>query len=382
MKNYFEIFWRFLLLGMTSFGGPMAHLGYFRKNFVEKLKWIDEATYMRIIALSQFLPGPSSSQVGFSIGARRGGILGGALASIAFTLPSFLLLYFLATLNISQSNNEIVFGITSGLKLFAVVIVADATLGMFQKFCKGKLTLFIFIFSSVLLLFVQNFLIQILVILLASFVGILFAKPQIKPQVKSYQNPRLGLFILFFTILFFGIFLSYLHPLIELFSAYYQMGSLVFGGGHVLLPLIAQTSTVDENTFLVGYAFAQAVPGPMFTIVTYLGALSYEMSPITGAIIATLGIFLPGFLLIIIFEKSFDSYSKNPIIAKALIGVNASVVAIIFAALCNPIFPSGVKSPVDFLVATLGFLLLRKYNISILVLIGIFCVYGVFALYM
>lgn len=382
MKNYFEIFLQFLLLGLTSFGGPMAHLGYFHQRFVEKLKWIDEEAYLRIVALSQFLPGPSSSQVGFSIGVRRGGVFGGILASVAFTLPSFLLLYFLATLQINQFKDGVAFGIVAGLKLFAVVIVADATWGMFQKFCNTRLTLYICALSAMILLLYQNFLVQIFVIILAGLLGAIFIKSSIQNQSIAYQKPKIGLLLLFFVLLIFGIFLGYMHPLVELFGSFYQMGALVFGGGHVLLPLIAQNSVVDENTFLVGYAFAQAVPGPMFSIATYLGALSYETTPFVGALVATLGIFMPGFLLILVFEKSFDSYSKNPLIAKALIGVNACVVAILFAALCNPIFPSAVRSPIDFIIVTLGFYLLHKYKPSILFLIGLFSFYGALSVYM
>jgi chromate transporter len=269
MKNYLDIFWQFLILGFTSFGGPIAHLGYFRKTFVEKLKWLDDVSYARIVALSQFLPGPSSSQVGFSIGLRKGGLIGGLVAFISFTLPSFLTLYFLATLNITNIKNEIVFGIISGLKLFAVIIVMDALFSMFKSFCTTKLTIFIFILSSLVLLVSQNFILQILVIIFAGIIGAIFSKSNIQNEPIEYKKPNIAIFGLFILILIFSFLFNSTNQLINLFNSFYQVGSLVFGGGHVILPLIAQNKLIDENSFLLGYAFAQAVPGPMFTIASY-----------------------------------------------------------------------------------------------------------------
>lgn len=376
MKNYFEIFWQFLLLGLTSFGGPMAHLGYFRKTFVEKLQWLDDEAYAKIVALSQFLPGPSSSQVGFSIGLKKGGLAGGIIASIAFTAPSFFLLYFLATLSVNDIQNDLVAGIISGLKLFAVVVVADATFSMFKNFCKTKLTIFIFTLSSLILFFFQNFLLQIFVIILAGTLGAIFIKSSIQDETKNYLLPNIKVLILFLAILFFSFVFTTQNQLINLFNSFYQIGSLVFGGGHVILPLIAQNSFIEQNSFLVGYAFAQGVPGPMFTIASYLGAISFESSPFFGALIATLGIFLPGFLLILAFEKSFESYSKKPLIASALIGIKASVVALIFVALCNPIFPSAVGSILDLVFVLIGFVAMRRYKIDIFYFIIFYCFIG------
>jgi len=377
MKNYVEIFWQFLLLGLTSFGGPMAHLGYFRKTFVEKLGWLDDESYAKIVALCQFLPGPSSSQVGFSIGMKKGGVAGGVIAFVAFTLPSFLILYFLATLEIKQIDNQTIVGIISGLKLFAVVIVADATFGMFNSFCKTKLAFSIFILCALTLLFFQTFFIQILVIALAGCLGATFVKSEPKSEPQHYIQPSIPLLLLFFGILFFGIALSHHNELIELFISYYQMGGLIFGGGHVLLPLIAHNTPVDESSFLMGYAFAQAMPGPMFTIATYLGAITIENNPFAGALVATLGIFLPGFLLLLAFEKSFESYSKKPIIKSALLGINASVVAIIFAALCDPIIPSAITSWGDALLVLGAFVVIRKYKVHVVYLLCLFCLLGV-----
>jgi len=377
LKNHLEIFWQFLFLGLVSFGGPMAHIGYFRKTFVQKLGWLDDEAYTKIVALSQFLPGPSSSQVGFSIGLMRGGLFGGLLASIAFTLPSFLLLYFFATLNIEHIKNEIVFGVISGLKLFAVVVVADASLSMFKSFCKSRLTVIIFVLSSFILLAFQSFLLQISVILFGGILGAIFAKTPFKVEPQHYARPNITVLLLFFAILIFAFLLHSENQLLTLFASFYQIGSLVFGGGHVILPLIAQSVPVDESSFLVGYALAQAVPGPMFTIASYLGAVSVANSPFLGALSATLGIFLPGFLLIVIFRESFESYSKKPLIAKALIGINASVAALIFAALCNPILPSAIHSIFDIVFALLGFIVMRKFRIHIFYFICFYSMVGV-----
>lgn len=379
MKNQIEIFWRFLLLGFTSFGGPIAHLGYFNKTFVDKFKWLDEETYVKIVALSQFLPGPSSSQTGFCIGLKKGGLVGGILAFIGFTLPSFLALYLLAVLHIDTVENKIVFGIVNGLKLFAVVVVTDATLSMFRKFCKSNLTIFIFILCCIILFILQSFISQILVIVLAGTIGFIFAKNENLNKTTQYIKPNLYAFILFIAILIFGLLYTSNNVFINLFNSFYQIGSLVFGGGHVVLPMIAQNEFVNKDSFLLGYAFAQAVPGPMFSIASYLGATNFETSSLIAALTATIAIFLPGFLLILSFEKSFESYSNKPLVSKALIGINASVVAILFVALCDPIFVSGVKNILDLMIAIVGVFLLNRYKFSIFLFILLFSLYGIIA---
>lgn len=381
MRNNFEIFWRFLLLGRTSFGGPMAHIGYFKKEFIDRLNWLSSEEYAKFVALSQFLPGPSSSQTGFCIGLKKGGLFGGFFAFLGFTLPSFLLLYFLAVLHISSVENQFIFGLIDGLRLFAVVIVADATISMFKSFCKDRLTIFIFILCSLILFMLQGASSQILVIFLAGVIGAKFAKFKGVDEVITTTKPNLYILLLFTSILVFAFFYTSRSEILNIFNAFYKMGSLVFGGGHVILPLIAQNELIDKDSFLLGYAFAQAVPGPMFTIATYLGAVNISSSPLLGALSATAGIFLPGFLLILVFAKSFESYSKKPLVAKALISINASVVAIIFTAFCNPIFVSGVGSIVDLAVAVFGLFILRKYKISIFLLIALFATYGVWWLF-
>lgn len=376
MKIYLNIFWQFFILGLFSFGGPIAHIGYFRKRFVENLKWLDDEEFSKIVALSQFLPGPSSSQVGFSIGLKKGGVFGAIIAFIAFTFPSFLLLYLAAVFQSFYSENVLIEGLIGGLKLFAVVIVADATYSMFNSLCKTKISRIIFILSATILVITQSFYAQILVILFAGVISLFFVKKDEEIEKCDYKKPYFSYLFLFLFFLIILPFLSKNSELSILFNSFYQVGSLVFGGGHVVLPLISSNVIVDENSFLIAYSLAQAVPGPMFTIASYIGAISFENSALLGSIVATVAIFLPGFLLILAFHRSFESYSNNPIISKIILGVNASVVAILFSVLCLTVIPNGIVSIYDLLFALFGFFILKKYNLSILVVILMFCLYG------
>jgi chromate transporter len=376
MKIYLNIFWQFFILGLFSFGGPIAHIGYFRKRFVENLKWLDDEEFSKIVALSQFLPGPSSSQVGFSIGLKKGGVFGAIIAFIAFTFPSFLLLYLAAVFQSFYSENVLIEGLIGGLKLFAVVIVADATYSMFNSLCKTKISRIIFILSATILVITQSFYAQILVILFAGVISLFFVKKDEEIKKYDYKKPYFSYLFLFLFFLIILPFLSKNSELSILFNSFYQVGSLVFGGGHVVLPLISSNVIVDENSFLIAYSLAQAVPGPMFTIASYIGAISFENSALLGSIVATVAIFLPGFLLILAFHRSFESYSNNPIISKIILGVNASVVAILFSVLCLTVIPNGIVSIYDLLFALFGFFILKKYNLSILVVILMFCLYG------
>ncbi|MBF7070970.1 chromate efflux transporter [Aliarcobacter butzleri] len=370
-----SIFWHFFILGLFSFGGPIAHIGYFRKKFVEELKWLSDEEFSKIVALSQFLPGPSSSQVGFTIGLKKGGIFGAILAFIAFTTPSFLLLYLAATFQNTYENNSVIYALMSGLKLFAVVIVADTTFSMFKTLCKTTLSKIIFIFATLFLIFNQSFLSQILVLVVSAFVALFFIKEKNTNKIK-YEKPYILPLFIFFILLIFLPFISNQDKLLSLFNSFYQVGSLIFGGGHVVLPLIKSNINIDENSFLVAYSLSQAVPGPMFTIASYIGVVAFEESPFLGAIIATIAIFLPGFLLILAFYKSFESYSKNSTISKIVTGINASVVAILFSVLVTIVIPSGILNIYDLIFAILGFFVIRRFKISVLLLILFYCGYG------
>jgi chromate transporter len=374
------IFWHFFILGLFSFGGPIAHIGYFRKKFVEELNWISNEEFSKIVALSQFLPGPSSSQVGFTIGLKKGGIIGAIVAFIAFTIPSFLLLYLAATFQNTYEDNSVIYALMGGLKLFAVVIVADATYSMFNSLCKNTLSKIIFVFATLFLIFNQSFFAQIIVLVVSGLVAFLFIKEKNTNKIK-YEKPYILPLLIFFILLIFLPFFANAEKLLSLFNSFYQVGSLVFGGGHVVLPLIKSNINIDENSFLVAYSLAQAVPGPMFTIASYIGVVTFAESPFLGAVVATLAIFLPGFLLILSFYKSFESYSKNPTVSKIVIGINASVVAILFSVLITIVIPSGILNIYDFIFAILGFFVIRKFKISVLVFILFYCGYGVVNFY-
>ena len=332
MNKVWEVFWRFLLLGCTSFGGPAAHLGYFQKTFVQDKKWIEPDGYARLIALSQFLPGPGSSQVGFALGLNRAGLYGGIAAFIGFTLPSFVIIYLIATTTNNLSEHAWLSGVIHGLKLLAVVVVADATLNMQRSFCKERSSLAIAVLTAVCILLIPNLWTQISVLLLAAIYGIMQHKPldkesSVTSNLTSYSITKFP--IAAFLVLFIATpLIAFISDWTALFSAFYNAGSLVFGGGHVVLPLLQQTlaEAIDTDRFLLGYAAAQAIPGPMFTLATFLGADLMPNNSLLGALLATIAVFLPGFLLILGLHKSWESLATNPKIAGAVWGVNAAVV--------------------------------------------------------
>ncbi|MEE9355980.1 MAG: chromate efflux transporter [Methylococcaceae bacterium] len=370
MNNIWEVFWRFLALGCVSFGGPAAHIGYFQKTFVQKLNWIDQESFARLISLSQFLPGPGSSQIGFALGLRRAGFFGGVAAFLGFTLPSFLLLYFLASTNSEQNSSALFSGIASGLKLLAVVVVADAALSLFNAFCNERLSVSIAALTAATLLWVPSLWTQIILLVVAAFAGILHGKPAINSSGVQKRSKLLPLLIFFF--LFVGLpLLATVSQRLEIFSGFYQAGSLVFGGGHVVLPLLQQTvgEAVSTDRFLLGYAAAQAVPGPMFSLAAFLGA---ELSPdnqLLGALIATMGVFLPGFLLVLSLQGAWEWIAAQPKVAGAVWGINAAVVGLLISALYQPVFISAVATPIDMAWVILGFLALRTLRIPIVMLV-------------
>lgn len=377
MSNLIDIFYRFFILGLVSFGGPIAHIAYFKKTFVDKLKWFDDESYSKIVALSQFLPGPSSSQVGFTIGLKRGGIFGGVLAFIAFTLPSFLFLYFLWYFGVFQNDNSYINSVIYALKIFAVVIVLDATFGMFKSFCKDKNTIAIFIFASILLILFSSIFNQIFVLILCAILGFLFIKTENKNREKIIL-PNFLILGIFLVLLFLAFSFEFKNELINLFFDFYKSGSLVFGGGHVVLPLLQESlgNQVFDDTFLIAYSLAQTVSGPMFTIATYLGADIIKDSPFVGALVATFGIFLGGFLLILAFYKSFDSFSKNDKLSRIITAINSGVVALLFATLVNTIVPAAIYSVFDVVLVIIGFVLIRYFKINIFyIILGFILIY-------
>ncbi|EKO3536091.1 chromate efflux transporter [Vibrio fluvialis] len=376
MLTIFKIFFS---LGWVSFGGPAAHIGYFRQAFVQKRGWLTDDEYAQIVALSQFLPGPGSSQVGFAIGYQRAGLFGACAAFLGFTLPSVMLMLLIALLSSELLNQPLFLHIVHGLKLLAVLVVADATWGMYQNFCRQKLTILLCLVTAIALLCVPTLTTQMLVLIVAALLGASRLKgDHPKEATKGYSLSWMPLAL--FAILFFGLpLVSSYSSLLGVFDHFYQAGSLVFGGGHVVLPLLQNTlgDQITSDTFLTGYAAAQAVPGPMFTFATYLGYALDPDSPITSALVATVAIFLPGFLLLLGVLKHWRALAAIPAINGALTGVNASVVGLLIAALYQPVFTSAVTTSFDVATILLGVVLMKVLRLPILVMVIYFAIAGV-----
>lgn len=373
----FTIFKTFFWLGWISFGGPAAHIGYFRQTFVEKLQWLDDSEYAKIVALSQFLPGPGSSQVGFGLGYKRGGLGGACAAFIGFTLPSVLIMLVLAMVSSQVTDTALFQNIVHGLKLMAVVVVADATWGMYKNFCQTKLTAGLCVATAIALLLVPGITTQMLVLIIAGMVGVRYLKKESAIPAQPFK-PNLTPLVIF-TVLLFGLpLIAHTTPMVSLFNDFFQAGSLVFGGGHVVLPLLENIlgDQISQDAFLTGYAAAQAVPGPMFTFATYLGYQLTE-TPVLGALAATLAIFLPGFLLLLAVLKNWQQLAAKPAISGAVSGVNAAVVGLLLAALYQPVYISAVVAAIDVALVIAGFYLLKKLNASVLWMIVFFVGAGV-----
>ncbi|UTW03953.1 chromate efflux transporter [Amphritea atlantica] len=385
MMNVLTIFKQFFLLGWISFGGPAAHIGYFRTTFVDKLNWLSDKDYAQLVALSQFLPGPGSSQVGFALGYQRGGLAGAIAAFCGFTLPSVLLMLALAILSNSVTDSTLFQGVIHGLKLLAVVVVADATLSMAGNFCRTKLTSAIAVATAAVLLFMPGLWSQTGVLILAAISGFIWLKSRTVnldaedvPEKTSVNAAHIPLIL--FVVLLFGLpLLAHLSLAVKIFSDFYQAGSLVFGGGHVVLPLLQNIvgDQLGNDSFITGYAAAQAVPGPMFTLATYLGYQLLPETPIIGALIATAGVFLPGFLLLLGVLKNWHLLAENPSLSGAINGVNAAVVGLLLSALYQPVFISAVHSATDFALVISGFFLLRILKLPIMGLVGLAIIGGV-----
>ncbi len=373
-----SIFKTFFWLGWISFGGPAAHIGYFRKTFVEKLNWLSDEEYGQIVALSQFLPGPGSSQVGFAVGYKKGGLTGAIAAFVGFTSPSVILMLILALVSNQLLEAPLFNAIIHGLKLLAVVVVADATFGMYKNFCQSKIATALCVITSIVLLLIPGIWPQVLVLLFAAFIGSKFLTSQELKTTPSTQKVSVTPLVIFVALLVgLPLFSAYSQG-IEVFGLFYQAGSLVFGGGHVVLPLLQNGigDQLSQDAFLTGYAAAQAVPGPMFTLATYLGYVLMPSAPITGALLATIAVFLPGFLLLLGVLKNWQAIASKPLVAGALTGVNAAVVGLLLAALYQPIFTSAVNSGIDFALIIVGVWLLKTMKMPIVGLVGTFIAVG------
>lgn len=365
-----EVFLAFLKLGLTSFGGPIAHLGYFREELVTRRRWIDEAGYADLVALCQFLPGPASSQVGFALGLMRAGPLGALAAWTAFTLPSAILLVLFA-FGAAALNGPVAQGALHGLKLVAVAIVAQAVLGMAKSLTPDRERALIAVLAVLLVVIAGGAIGQVGAILLGGVMGLWLCQngdatssPHLFPG-----SPRLGaVLLMLFAVLLIGLpVLAGLGQGIALFDAFYRAGALVFGGGHVVLPLleaeVVARGWVPADAFLAGYGATQAVPGPLFTFAAYLGAVSSpEPNGVVGSGIALIAVFLPGMLLLVGTLPFWNALRRWPQAQTAMRGANAAVVGILGAALYNPVFSSAVLQPLDFAIALAGFVALVAWK--------------------
>ncbi len=360
-----EVFAAFLKLGLTSFGGPVAHLGYFRNEFVERRRWLDEQTYADLVALCQFLPGPASSQVGISIGLMRAGYPGALAAWTAFTFPSALALVAFAY-GLSASGDALGSGWLHGLKIAAVAVVALAILGMARTLAPDRARATLAVLAMAIALAIPTAWGQIGAILVGAVIGALLlkaAQPS-APASLSLPTSRVGgvIALVIFAALLLGL------PIvaaitgdqnIRLFDMFYRVGSLVFGGGHVVLPLlraeVVPSGWIGNDAFLAGYGAAQAVPGPLFTFAAYLGAV---IGGWKTAVICLVAIFLPSFLLVVGILPFWEGLRRKETAQAVLRGVNAAVVGLLLAAFYNPVWTSGIFTRADFGVAAVAFLLL------------------------
>ena len=381
-----EILMIFLRLGCTCFGGPIAHLGYFRAEFVERRQWLTERAYVDLVALSQFLPGPASSQTGFGIGLMRGGWLGGLAAWIGFTLPSAVLLILFAYGAGSISDSHAGAGLLHGLKLVAVAIVAQAVLGMARSLCPDRVRASIATVALIVMLAAPWSLFQIGTIVVGGFAGWLLCRGEADTTPDDIAIPvsrRAGIIclVIFFLLLALA-FVPVRDGVLALFNAFYRSGALVFGGGHVVLPLLRNAVVVpgwlSDGTFLAGYGAAQAVPGPLFTFAAYLGAVAgIPPGGVAGAVVALIGIFLPGMLCLLGTLPFWHALRSFPAAEAVMRGTNAAVVGLLGAALYNPVWTSAVLAPLDFAIAATGFVLLVVWRAPPLLVVVLSALAGI-----
>ncbi len=368
-----EVLVVFLRLGLTSFGGPVAHLGYFRAEFVERRRWLDDRSYADLVALCQFLPGPASSQVGIAVGLLRAGYVGAVSAWIGFTLPSALAMVLFAY-GVGTFGDVAGAGWLRGLKVAAVAVVAQAVLGMMRTLAPDRVRATLAVAAAIITLVIPSAWGQIGAIAFGGVVGI-----AVLPREPQHDHSALPLsvgrttgavsLILFFVLLIGLPILATLTPLqgIKEFDAFYRAGSLVFGGGHVVLPLLQASVVppgwVTDDSFLAGYGAAQAVPGPLFTFAAYLGAVMRpEPNGWVGAIICLVAVFLPSFLLVIGAMPFWEELRRRATAQAVLRGVNAAVVGLLLAALYRPVWTSGIADAADFALAIAAFLLLFMWQ--------------------
>ena len=361
-----EVLLIFLKLGLTSFGGPVAHLGYFRREFVVRRAWLDDRAYAELVALCQFLPGPASSQVGFAVGLMRAGYLGGLAAWAGFTLPSAAAMTLFAY-GEGALKGPVGDGLLHGLKLVAVAIVAQAVIGMAQSLCPDRARATIAVLSLIVMAFAPAGWAQIAIILLGALAGLIVCRQGGDAAGAAAEAPisrRMGIvFADLYVVLLALSFVPAGASVAALVAAFYRSGALVFGGGHVVLPLlraaVVDPGWVSDSAFLSGYGAAQAVPGPLFTFAAYLGAVaSVAPGGVAGAALALVAIFAPGLLLLMAALVFWQDLRARGDVRAAMAGVNAAVVGLLGSALYNPVWTSAVRGPTDFAIAAAGFVAL------------------------
>jgi chromate transporter len=371
--SFFEVLAVFFKLGLTSFGGPVAHIGYFRDEFVIKRKWLGENSYADLVAMCQFLPGPASSQVGMGLGLLRAGFPGALAAWLGFTLPSAIamILFALGVTNMDLTSHG---GWLHGLKVVAVAVVAQAVWGMARSLCPDRTRATLAILAAILVVMWPTALGQIMAIVVGGLFGWKFLHiegEKTEERLNTSLSRRTGVVLLvsFAALLFLLPLLaaSSTNPIIQIFDSFYRTGSLVFGGGHVVLPLlqaeVVPSGWLDNELFLAGYGAAQAVPGPLFTFAAYLGgAMGHGPSGWAGGLLALLAVFLPSFLLVAGMLPFWDAFRVKPGAQSILRGVNASVVGLLMAALYHPVWTNGILSATDFAIGLAAFALLMFWK--------------------
>lgn len=369
-----EVFLAFLKLGLTAFGGPVAHLGYFREEFVRRRGWLDEAAYADLVALCQFLPGPASSQVGFGLGLLRAGLSGALAAWLGFTLPSAVLMIAFAY-GVGFMTGRWAQGVIHGLKLVAVAVVAQAVWGMARTLTPDLKRLVIAALACATILLVAGAFGQIAALLFGAVAGLAVCRAG-QDEARSDPHPvtasrRTGVVaaVLFLSVLIGAPVLAHMtdNAMLARFSAFYRSGALVFGGGHVVLPLLKQavvdTGWIGPDVFLAGYGAAQAVPGPLFTFAAFLGAaMPGAPNGVLGGLIGLAGIFLPGLLALLAALPFWSDLQVFKSARAVMRGANAAVVGILAAALYNPVGVSAIRHPADLGLAAAGFILLTRFR--------------------
>ena len=367
--THIDLFFSFFLLGLSSFGGPIAHIGYFRNVFVKQKKWLDEKTYVDFVSLCNFLPGPSSSQVGMSIGYHFKGISGSLLAWLGFTFPSAIILMFFGYA-ILIFDNSISNGVLQGLKAIVVVIVFQAILGMGKNLLKDYFGYIIVSITTVILIFFPSSFNQFMCLVFSGFLALIVYKNEKQTEIKKTALSNIKLLscsalLLFFSLLFLLPFLSeyFGSNILKLASSFFRIGSLVFGGGHVVLPLLQEefvsSGLIEKDIFLAGYGAAQAIPGPLFTFSSYLGIfLKTEINVFITSLLCLLFIFLPSFLLIVGILPIWHELKKMDVFVRAFKGINASVIGLLVAALYNPIILSSLSGLEDIILILIAFVVL------------------------